>query len=110
MRRLLVVLSLVSLTAVAQTAPQRTVIVPGRILDVKTGRYLTGQAITIEGEKIVSVGPTSATQGARVVNLPNLTVLPGLIDSHTHLLGDPYHFGYQELGISVPRAALYGAK
>ena len=105
-----VVSLLIALTAAAQTAPQRTVVVPGRILDVKSGRYLTGQAITIEGDKITGIGPASAAGSARVINLPNLTVLPGLIDAHTHLTMDPYHFGYPELGVSTPREALYGAK
>ncbi len=95
----------------AQAAPpQRVVVLPGRILDVKTGRYLTGQAIVIEGDKIVAVGNPGPTGSSRLINLPSLTVLPGLIDVHTHLTGDPYHFGYQELGISAPREALYGAK
>jgi imidazolonepropionase-like amidohydrolase len=102
---------MLSAVAFAQPAPapQRVVVVPGRILDVKTGKYVTGQAITIQGDKIVSVGPAGAA-GGEVIHLPNLTVLPGLIDAHTHITGDPYHFGYQALGISTPREALYGAK
>jgi imidazolonepropionase-like amidohydrolase len=95
--------------ALAQTAPQRVVVVPGRILDVKTGKYLTGVGIVIEGDKIVSVGAAAGVAG-RAINLPNLTVLPGLIDAHTHITGDPFHFGYQELGISSARSTLYGAK
>ena len=91
---------------------KRVIVQAGRLLDVKTGRMLADQVITIEGEKIVSVGPASQaaqSAGATTVNLPNLTVLPGLIDAHTHLTFDPYHFGYTELGISIPREALMGA-
>ena len=91
---------------------KRVIVHAGRLLDVKTGRMLADQVITIEGEKIVSVGPASQaaqSAGATTVNLPNLTVLPGLIDAHTHLTFDPYHFGYTELGISIPREALMGA-
>ena len=91
---------------------KRVIVHAGRLLDVKTGRMLADQVITIEGEKIVSVGPASQaaqSAGATTVNLPNLTVLPGLIDAHTHLTFDPYHFGYIELGISIPREALMGA-
>ncbi|MFZ1010770.1 MAG: amidohydrolase family protein, partial [Candidatus Sulfotelmatobacter sp.] len=43
------------------------------------------------------------------MELANATVLPGLIDAHTHLTGDP-SFGYEQLGISIPRETLIGAK
>jgi len=107
----LAVLSLLSACAVAQSAPQKTIINAGRLLDVKSGRMLTNQQIVIEGEKIVSVGPaTAAPAGAKVINLPNSTVLPGLIDAHVHLTGDNTKLGYEELSISTPREALTGAK
>jgi len=100
-----------SAQAVAQVAPapKRTVIRAGRMLDVRTGRMVQNPEIVIEGDRIVSVGAATAAN-AQAINLPNLTLLPGLIDAHTHLTGDPYHFGYQELGISAAREALYGAK
>ncbi len=101
-------------TALAQTvpAPKRVVIRAGHLLDVKSGKMLADQAIVIEGEKIVSVGPAGAakTDGATMVDLSRETVLPGLIDAHTHLTGDPKDSGYNRLGISVPREALTGAK
>ena len=111
MRRVLSLVFTVLFTAtlLAQTAPKRTVIRAGRMLDVRTGRMIQNPEIVIEGDRIVSVGAASGTN-AQAINLPNLTLLPGLIDAHTHLTGDPYHFGYQELGISTPREALYGAK
>jgi imidazolonepropionase-like amidohydrolase len=88
---------------------RRVVVRAGKVLDVKTGKFLSDQAIVIEGDKIVSVSPASAqTSGATVINLPNATVLPGLIDAHTHLTMNP-NFGYQTLGISTPRQALIGA-
>jgi imidazolonepropionase-like amidohydrolase len=81
----------------------------GRLLDVKSGKVLADQAIVIEGDRIVSVGPAAAVAaGATVINLANATVLPGLIDAHTHLTFNP-SFGYQTLGISIPREALIGA-
>jgi imidazolonepropionase-like amidohydrolase len=96
--------------AVAQQSTQRVVIRAGHVLDVKSGKMLSDRAIVIEGDNIVSVGPASATPAAdaTTINLPNATVLPGLIDAHTHLTFNP-SFGYETLGISIPREALIGA-
>jgi imidazolonepropionase-like amidohydrolase len=100
-----------ALTTLAQTAPKRVVILAGHVLDVKSGRMLDNQQIVIENDKIVSVGARGpAPEGAQVIDLSNATVLPGLIDAHTHLTGDPKDFGYESLGISSPREALIGAK
>ncbi|MBZ5721795.1 MAG: amidohydrolase family protein [Acidobacteriia bacterium] len=92
-------------------SPKHVVVLAGRVLDVRSGKLLTDQAIVIEGDKIVSVGPASGAPvaGATVVNLPNATLLPGLIDAHTHLTFNTQDVGYQSLAISVPRAALSGA-
>ncbi len=102
---------LLTVSALGQTAPRKVVINAGRLLDVKSGRVLTNQQIVIDGEKITSIGPAAATPaGAEVIDLPNATVLPGLIDAHTHLTFENTKLGYDQLGISVPREALTGAK
>jgi imidazolonepropionase-like amidohydrolase len=104
----IVVLLTVSVTVLAQ----RTLVRAGKVLDVKTGKIATGQVVVIEADKIVSVGPASsvkATASDRTIDLPNATVLPGLIDAHTHLTFNP-QFGYDSLAISVPREALIGAR
>jgi imidazolonepropionase-like amidohydrolase len=85
-----------------------TVIHAGHMLDVKTGHTINDAWIVIEGDKITRVG-TAAVPAANIIELPNATLLPGLIDAHTHITYDPT-FGYQELGISVPKEALIGAK
>ena len=94
-------------------ASLRVVVRAGHILDVKTGTMLSGQAIVIEGDKIVSVGPAADAKlspATQTIDLPNATVLPGLIDAHTHLTFDPANLGYEGLGISYPREALIGAR
>src|SRR5882762_10863316 len=103
--------------ALAQAAPtpgpRQVIIRAGHLLDVKNGNTLTGQAIVIEGDKIVRVGPAAdvkSAPGTQIIDLPNATVLPGLIDAHTHLTFEPDQLGYESLGISVPREALIGAK
>jgi imidazolonepropionase-like amidohydrolase len=79
-------------------------------LDVKTGKTLANQTILIQGDKITSVGSDpQIPAGAQVVDLSNATVLPGLIDAHTHLTLTT-NFGYSRLGISMPREALNGAR
>ena len=70
----------------------------GHLLDVKTGKTLTNQTIVIQGDKIASVGSDAQVPaGAQVIDLPNATVLPGLIDAHTHLTMTT-NFGYSRLG------------
>src|ERR1700674_435922 len=94
----------------ASPAPKMVVIRAGRLLDVKTGKTLTNQIIVIQGDKIASVGSdTQVPDGALVVDLSNATVLPGLIDAHTHITMTT-NFGYSRLGISLPREALNGAR
>jgi imidazolonepropionase-like amidohydrolase len=97
---------------VAQQTTPRVVVHAGKLADVKSGKLLSDQDVVIQGDKIVSVGPASEVKPAasdKVIDLPNATVVPGLIDVHTHLTGDP-SFGYESLAISIPREALTGAK
>src|SRR5712692_4595608 len=90
-------------------APKRTVIRPGRILDVRTGELRANLAVVIEGEKITQVAPSSevkAGAGDATIDLPDATLLPGLIDMHTHLTFDLNSLGYQGIGFSTARATL----
>jgi imidazolonepropionase-like amidohydrolase len=86
----------------------------GKLLDVRSGRMLTDQLITFDANgTITAVGPASTlalSGGVTPYDLTAVTCLPGLIDVHTHLTGDPSSSGYQALGISVPREAITGAK
>ena len=60
----------------------------GRLFDSKSGQMLTGQVVLIEGDRITDVGPEGTITipaDARVIDLSQATVLPGLIDSHSHI-------------------------
>ncbi len=69
-----------------------TVVRAGRLFDSQAGRMLTNQVVVIRGERITDVGPASQVTipaDARVIDLSRATVLPGLIDAHTHMFNDP---------------------
>src|SRR5258707_5777092 len=96
---------------IAQQGSRGVIIHAGHVLDVKTGKLLADQALIVEDGKIASVGAfaeSKAPANAVRIDLPNATILPGLIDAHTHLTSDP-KFGYEQLGISVARETLTGA-
>src|SRR6202046_4966595 len=72
------------------SAPAEIAVHAGKVLDVRTGNYLTDQIIWIEGDRIKAIGKAAEISsqlpaGATVIDLSHATVLPGLIDCHTHL-------------------------
>jgi imidazolonepropionase-like amidohydrolase len=72
------------------TPPQAKLIVAARLLDVKAGRYLVDGAVLVTGDRIETVGSAADLRGrfpgAQVIDLGSRTLLPGLIDAHTHIM------------------------
>ncbi len=103
-----------AITASAQApTPKRTVIRAGRVLNVRTGELRSNQTIVIEGDKISQIAPSSevkAAAGDTTIDLPDATLLPGLIDMHTHLTFELSSLSYEGLKISTAREALHGAR
>jgi imidazolonepropionase-like amidohydrolase len=106
-------------SARAQTsAPQQIVIKAGRLVDGRSANVQTNVGILISGERIQAVGPvaqiTAQAPNARVIDLGQRTVLPGLIDAHTHMLlqGDvtPEEYEDQLLKQSTAYRAILAAR
>src|SRR6266853_7054826 len=71
----------------AQT-PQAVAVRAGHLFDTKSGQMLANQVVLIQGERITDVGAADRVQvppEARLIDLSQATVLPGLIDAHTHV-------------------------
>ena len=72
--------------------PAMVAVRAGRLVDSKTGQMLTKQVVLLQGERITDVGPESQIKipaGAQVLDFSQSTVLPGLIDAHTHMFNTP---------------------
>ena len=80
------ILVLITVSATAQTPAPVIAIKAGRLIDPETATTTTNQVILIEGERIKAVGANLAIPaGATIIDLSKLTVLPGLVDAHTHM-------------------------
>jgi imidazolonepropionase-like amidohydrolase len=75
--------------------PGRAIVLrPGRVFDGLGPAAQGGVAVLVRGDRIERVGPVaevSVPQGAEVIDLPSLTLMPGLIDAHSHVLLHPYN-------------------
>ncbi len=100
------------LAQIAATAPaQRTLVRAGHLLDVKTGQLLNDQTIVVTGSTIQSIAPTPSVPAQptdTVLDLSSLTVLPGLIDVHTHLTMNTDFDPFREVTSTSAKEAING--
>lgn len=104
-------LLLLACCAASAAPPAITAIKAAHMLDVRSGALVDNAVVLVSGERITAAGSRLAIpDGAQVIDLGNKTLLPGLIDMHTHLTGDPQDAGYSIIAKSIPRITLTGAK
>jgi imidazolonepropionase-like amidohydrolase len=107
-----------SAPAQATKPPATRLIKAGRLIDGRSNQAAPNVGILVEGERIKTVGPLAQVQAqagnAEVIDLTSMTVLPGLIDTHTHLLlqGDITSQEYEDqlLKQSIPYRAILAAR
>ena len=105
----------VTLGLAAPAYADTLVVTAARMVDVERGRYVDNPVVVVTNGRITAVGtavPTNLPADTRRLDLPGLTLLPGLIDMHVHLASTPYVSGWNELNyaddfgavIQVPNA------
>jgi imidazolonepropionase-like amidohydrolase len=105
---------LFAMMAPAPGVGQSTVVRASRMLDVETGTILRDVAVVIEGGRIVLVGQAVPQDDIRLVDLGDVTLLPGLMDAHTHLgydlEGDWVHRPVKETAADIALRAAKNAR
>jgi imidazolonepropionase-like amidohydrolase len=108
----LAMIATLTLFATAQDAGgKRTLIKAGHVLDVKTGKIADAQTIVVVGDTIQSIAPSASVAAQpedTVVDLGRMTVMPGLIDVHTHLTMNTEFDPYRELVSTDAKEAING--
>ena len=102
--------------AVLAAQQQAIVLRPARVFDAVTPDTHARWEVVVTGDTIAAVGPASSiavTRGARVIELDGMTLLPGLIEGHSHLMLHPYdetswndQVLYEPLALRVARATV----
>jgi imidazolonepropionase-like amidohydrolase len=115
-RYAVVVLAITALASAQQTykpAAPRTLLRAGKVIDVHTDKEIAGETMVVEGETITAIAPTASTPakpGDREVDLTGYTLLPGLIDVHTHLTMATNFDPYFELSMTPGKEAILGVE
>jgi imidazolonepropionase-like amidohydrolase len=103
------------LTQNRQTQPETVYLLkPARVFDGESAQLHDGWVVLVRGQKIEAAGPAgsvSSPPDARVIDLPGLTLLPGLIEAHSHVLLHPYsetvwndQVAHESLSLRIARA------
>jgi len=111
MRKLTLTIAICCVFLSVQSLAESVILNPYQILNVQSGQLYKAQ-ILVENGKIIQIGSNlnKKTAEAKVINLPDLTLMPGLMDAHVHLMGNTELKGYAGIGESSQLATIYGVK
>ena len=111
MKQLLVIVAAITVFGGQAAAPPPIVVRAARLIDGRGGAPVAPAVVVVRGERIEAVGSgVTIPPGARVVDLGSATLLPGLIDLHTHLTSTGVHWEDELLKTTPGQAALHGAR
>jgi len=111
MRIFNIALFLLTCAAFADASAELTVIRGAQFLDLVSGKLIKPAVVVVEGTSIREVNPKVLPEDAEVIDLPGMTLLPGLIDLHTHLTGDlEKGWEHRPVYTTAVDAALLGVK
>jgi imidazolonepropionase-like amidohydrolase len=98
---------LMAAMAEAQTerVPDALALIHANVLDVRTGRMAADQTVLLRGGKIEAVSPASAPSGAKTLDLAGWTLVPGLVDAHTHIANFAAARRALESGVTTVRSS-----
>jgi imidazolonepropionase-like amidohydrolase len=116
--RFIVAMAAAIATAAAPAAAEPILLKPAQVFDGVDPHPHAGWQVLVEGDKIAAVGPNlSAPAGARTIDLPGETLIPGLIEGHSHLFLHPYNEAkwddqvlHEPLALRTARAVVHADK
>jgi len=97
--------------APSKSAPSRTLVRAAHLLGVKSGKLLDNQTVVVVGDRIQAIAPSAsvaAQPSDAVIDLGSMTLLPGLIDVHTHLTMNPDFDPFKEVTDTDAKDAING--
>ena len=110
MRKALLFIGLITFGISNVVVANTFIINPKQILNVETGELIKAQVLVKDGKIIEISRSIKSSNEIEIINLPKLTLLPGLMDAHVHLIGNTDLKGYEGFSESSYLATLYGAK
>jgi len=110
MRALICLLGLLTTAIPIIGSAESYLLNPKQILDVETGKFIRSKVLVTDGKIMAISNSLKPSDDLKVINLPDLTLLPGLMDAHVHLIGNTEIKGYEGLSESSYLSTIYGVK